>query len=539
MFGNYYNISDTIKPEEILIYLRKSRADDPMLTVEEVLSKHETLLDEWVERNLPAPIPFENRYKEVVSGESIADRPEFQKILKLIESPKIKAVMVVEISRLGRPDMEEIGKITKIFRYTETMVITPMKTFDIKNEYDRDLFERELKRGNEYLEYTKKLLSRGREISVKSGNYVCSKPLYGYDKITIMEGKRKCPTLAINEEQANIVRMVFNAYVNENIGTQAIANRLNDMGVKPPMKERWSADTIRDMLENPHYIGMVKWNERKAVLVVDNGQFRKTRPVNESDDYILCKGRHEAIISEELFNAAQEKRGRSHKTCNNRELRNPLASILFCECGRAMSYRHSTKGNSVRTGEPRLVCNAQQHCGNGSCSVPEMMEFVVEILKQRIEEFELEAKKGTSKSSEFYEKQIKTLEKKLQDINAKELALWESQVDPDPNNRMPQHIFQAIINKLLKEREETETALAKVRESLSTPVNNEIKRVNFQKALDALLDEGVSVREKNRLLKACISRITYHRDPLERIEGKGSRGLYSTPPIELDVKLTV
>ena len=188
----YYDIKNNLKPEEVIIYLRKSRADDPLLSVEEVLSKHETRLDEWVERNLSAPIPTENRYKEVVSGESIADRPEFQKVLKLVESPSIKAVLVVEVSRLGRPDMEEIGKISKIFRYTNTMVITPERIFNIADEFERSMFEEELKRGNFYLEYSKKLLSRGRDISVKSGNYICSKPPYGYDKITIIENKRKC-----------------------------------------------------------------------------------------------------------------------------------------------------------------------------------------------------------------------------------------------------------------------------------------------------------------------------------------------------------
>ena len=61
----YYNIKEEVRPEEIIMYLRKSRADDPMLSVEEVLSKHETLLDEWVEKNLNSPIPEENRFKEV------------------------------------------------------------------------------------------------------------------------------------------------------------------------------------------------------------------------------------------------------------------------------------------------------------------------------------------------------------------------------------------------------------------------------------------------------------------------------------------
>lgn len=532
----YYNIKEEVRPEEIIMYLRKSRADDPMLSVEEVLSKHETLLDEWVEKNLNSPIPEENRFKEVVSGESIADRPEFQKVLKLVESPSIKAVLVVEISRLGRPDMEEIGKISKTFRYTNTLVITPMMTFNIANEYERDMFERELKRGNEYLEYTKKLLSRGRELSVKSGNYVVSRALYGYDKVTIMEGKRKCPTLAINEEQANIVRMIFDAYVNENVGTQNIANRLNDFQIKPPKSDKWTPDAIRTILENYHYIGMVKWNERKAVLVVDNGEFRKTRPKTSEGEYILCKGKHEPIISEELFYAAQEKRGRTHRTCDNKELRNPLASLLYCECGRAMSYRHSTRGN-LKYREPRLVCNGQKYCGNGSCSVTEITDFVINLLKQKIAEFEIEATRGDDRTNTYQEKRIKSLEKKLAEIGSKELSLWESQIDVD--TKMPPHIFQALTNKLSKEREETETALKKAKEALSTPINYEKKRVTFQKALDALLDDNVSVAEKNQFLKACIERIEYHREAPLRLQGKGSGRQWVSSPIKLDVRLNM
>ena len=530
-----YNFKEQLKPEELLIYLRKSRADDPMLSVEEVLSKHEAVLDEWVEKNLSAPIPPENRFKEVVSGESIADRPEFQKVLKQIESPKIKAVLVVEVSRLGRPDMEEIGKISKMFRYTNTLVITPSRTFNLTDKYERDMFEQELKIGNYYLEYVKTILRAGREAAVKRGCYVASKSLYGYDKVTITEGKRKYPTLAINEEQANIVRMIFNSYVNENIGTQTIANRLNDMGVKPPMIERWSVDTIRKILENPHYIGKVKWNRRKAVLVVDNGEFRKTRPKTTDEEYIVCDGLHEAIISEELFDAAQAKRGRTHRTCDNKELRNPLASLLYCECGRSMSYRHSTRGEQKYRKEPRLVCNGQKYCGNGSCSVDEMMDFVVDLLKQKIAEYSEEVSDESKETANFQEKQVKNLEKKLADLNSKELALWEAQLDTE--NKMPSHIFQSLTDKLSKEREETETALAKAREAVATPISNEVKRVTLQNALDALLDDEVSVAEKNRYLKACINRITYHREPAQRILGKGNgRGVISAP-IELDVKM--
>ena len=529
-----YNYKDHLKPEEVLMYLRKSRADDPMLSVEEVLSKHEAVLDEWVANHLTAPIPLENRYKEVVSGESISDRPEFQRVLKAIESPNIKAVLVVEISRLGRPDTEEIGKISKMFRYTNMLVITPSRAFNIADKYERDMFEQELRIGNYYLEYVKTILRAGRESSVRRGCYVCSKPLYGYDKVTITEGRRKYPTLAINEEQSAIVRMIFDSYVNKNIGTQTIANQLNLMGVQPPQTSRWSADTIRDMLENPTYTGKVRWNERKAVLVVDDGEFKKTRPRNTDDDYILCDGLHEAIISEELFHAAQIKRKKSHRTCANKELRNPIAGLLYCECGRAMSYRHSTRGE-LQYREPRLVCNGQRHCGNGSCSVTEMIDFVSDLLRGKIAEYTENVSTDSTETATFHEKQVKTLERKLAELDAKELALWEAQLDTE--NKMPPHIMKSLTEKLAKEREETEAALAVAKEAVAKPINNEVKRVTLQNALDALTDDEVSVAEKNLYLKACFERITYHRAPAERIVGKGNGRGYTTPPIELDVKM--
>ena len=161
---NYIDFSQ-FRPDEFLVYLRKSRSDDPLLSVEEVLARHETILDEWCEKNLGAKVPEENKYREVVSGETIADRPRVQEVLKRIESPKIKGVIIVEVQRLGRPDLEDIGRLSKLFRFTSTLVVTPPKTYDLSDEYDRDAFERELKRGNEFLEYQKKIMNRGRLLS--------------------------------------------------------------------------------------------------------------------------------------------------------------------------------------------------------------------------------------------------------------------------------------------------------------------------------------------------------------------------------------
>jgi hypothetical protein len=285
---------------------------------------------------------------------------------------------------------------------------------------------------------------------------------------------------------------------------------------------------------------MVRWNTRKSILVVDNGEFRKTRPKTPEGEAIIVKGRHEAIISEEMFQAAQEKRGRSHKMTNQggRKLKNPLASLMYCECGRAMSYRASTRGE-YKHRPAVLVCNRQTECGNGSIRVTEMMDFIADALKEKIAEFEIEVNNVDKESNNLHEKLINSLEKKLADLNAREIALWESQVDPDPTKRMPPNVFQALTEKIVKEREETESALAKARETVVTPIDYEKKIVTFQKALDALLDDEVSVDEKNHLLKQCIYRIDYHRDAPTRMLGKGVGRQWVIPPAEIVVKWMV
>ena len=222
-----YDYSKILRSDEIIDYLRKSRSDDPLLSVEEVLQKHESILDSWSERNLGARVPEENKYREIVSGETIADRPEMQKVLKRIESPSIKAIKVVEVQRLSRGDLEDAGRLIKLLRYTNTLIITPQKTYDLSDEYDRDFFERELKRGNEYLEYQKKIMNRGRVLSVSQGNFLGSIPPYGYDKTVVLDGKRKCPTLKENKSQADVVRMIFDMYVNKDMGKQRISTSLS------------------------------------------------------------------------------------------------------------------------------------------------------------------------------------------------------------------------------------------------------------------------------------------------------------------------
>jgi DNA invertase Pin-like site-specific DNA recombinase len=537
-----------IKPEEIIMYLRKSRADDPLETVEETLANHEQILDGYCSRVLPYPIPEENRIKEVVSGESLSERSGFRQVLRMLESPQYKAVIVKEISRLGRPDKQEIGYISKIFRFTNTIVITPSRTFDIADEFERKMFEQELEQGNFYLEYSKKIMNVGRELSVSKGNYIGSIPPYGYDKIWVKEGKDEYPTLVENKEQADVVRMIFDMYVNQDIRPISICKHLDELHIRPRKGDYWSPHTIRDLLKNIHYIGKVKWNHTKTKTIVEDGDVKKIRPKAKAGEYAIYEGRHSAIVSEDIFNLAQEKIGKNHRAKSTTKVRNPLAGLLYCKCGRAMSMRtYKSKGEIVS--RPRLLCDDQVHCGNGSCYYDEIIDFVAdEILKTNIADFEMKMKNETEDSVKTHEKLIKNLEKKLSDLEAKELAQWEAQTDPNSDEKMPPEIFKQLNAKVLKEKEETRQALKNARESMPKPVNYSERIFKFQQALDMLKDDTVSAEKKNKHLKECIERIEYSREKPQRVrrkeyEKKGETlptgATWTTPPINMDVTLKV
>ncbi len=549
----YHQSQMTFKPDEVIDYLRKSQSDDPLLTVDEILKKHETILDEWSIKYLGDVVPEKNKFREIVSGETLKERPEINKILRLIESPKYRAIKVVDPQRLTRGDLEDIGRLMKLLKHTNTFIITPERIYNLCDEYDWNAFEAELKRGNDYLKYTKKILNRGRLLSVSQGNYIASIPPYGYDKIWVQDGKRKYPTLVENKEQADIIRLIFDMYVNKDMGRINICHTLDNLNIKPPKGERWSPAAVKDMLENVHYIGKVKWNYRKTVTIVKDSEIIETRPKAKNGKYLIYEGKHDGIVSEDLFYAAKEKQGKNSRAKPNTTMRNPLSGLLYCQCGRAMSLKTYKNKDGSERNPPRFLCDDQVHCHTGSSSYEDLFDRICEVLQQCIEDFEIHIEDNDEDFNNINKKIINNLEKRLEELHAQELSQWEAQSHPDPSQRMPAEIFKVLNEKLLKEKEELQQALCKAYEAIPEPINYDEKIVRFRSALSALRDPNLDAQTKNRLLRACIERIDYSREKPERLHSNAKRvtvngrrirpnGLptganWTNPPIELDIKL--
>lgn len=523
--------------DEIVIYLRKSRADDPLLTVEEVLSKHEQMLDEWVARSLPdiGRIPEHNRFREVVSGETIENRPRVQALLRLIESPDYKAVLIVEPQRLSRGDMEDMGRLVKLLRYSNTIVITLQYTYDLRDERDRELFERELKRGSEFLDYQKRIMHNGRTLSASNGNFIGSVPPYGYDKVEVKDGKQTYYTLSPNEDEAPVVRMVYELAA-QGHGYTYISDRLYEMGIKPPNRSNgrdvksklWSRATLHNMLTNEHYIGLVRWQRRKTVKTVEEGEIIARRPIAEK--YMLSPGKHPAIIEKDLWDAVQSRMGSFPKVRKNSKPINPFAGILVCgTCGLTMKLHTGKLANGSTRNAPRLQCTESKLCETASCSLYELAEEVRRVLKETLEDINLRIESGEDSSVELHRQALARLERRMTELEALELSQW----DKYTQEGMPKPIFDALNKKVLDEKEEVREAIRKAKESIPEPVDLETKASTLHRVVDMLGDPNAPVRELNLLLKECIEQIRYWR---KRSPGQSATGrIYS--PFEIEVKL--
>lgn len=482
--------------EQYLIYLRKSRQDDPRETVEEVLEKHETMLQEYAQREFGGKIPEENIYREVVSGESIDDREEIQKVLARIEDPNIKGVLVIEPSRLSRGDLEDCGRLISDFRYTKTLIVTPYMTYDLESKMERKFFQDELLRGRDYLEYTKEILLRGRIAAVKRGCYIGNYAPYGYKKVKI----GKDHTLEIIEDEAQVVRLVFDLYTKEEITPGRIAKRLNEMGIKAPRGKKWVKDTIRFMVRNKHYDGKVVFYKIKETVVVENGERKVKRLSQPEEEIIIAEGKHTAIIDHETFEIAQKLVARHPRQKHTWPLKNPLGSVLFCgKCGRAMTqhpYKHA---------EDRYECRTQPRCYK-SVKVSEIEAAVVVALEEaELPALGLKVKNGDGNAAKIQKRLLEKLEKQMAEYIEQE----DKQFELLETGRYSQDIFDRRNAALRAKMDECQAQIYQTKASMPKNVDYAERVVALKSAIAAMRDPEATPKEKNDLLRAIIERIEF------------------------------
>lgn len=461
----------------VAIYLRKSRDEDNE-TRDVTLARHEKLLIEYCERN---NLYIKKIYKEVVSGESIAARLEMQRLLVDITSGKYDGVVCIELERLSRGNQVDQAEILEVFKKTGTKIYTLNKVYDFStdNEIDEEFFEFGLFMSRREYKVICRRLARGRSAALLEGYYTGSSLPYGFFK----EKRGKGYVLIPNEDEAKIVRLIFDMYVNGS-GIAEIAGYLADNGIKPRKAKAFCTNRLRQILENKTYIGYLKIQNKKI-----------------AEDW--TKGKHEPLIDPEIFERAQIRlKSGEIKIIRDLTLKNPLSSLVKCGiCGHAMILQHSSNGHYLK-------CRAFR-CSTVASKLDKIEAQVIEELREELRGFKYYLDNQAEEDRKQAESRLNEVTVIKNTIIKKEKAidtcceLLEDGVYTREQYFKRVNVLQEELESLQANLEALEAISDDKRESIASTVPI------LEKCLDKYYD--LSIEDRNKVLKSFIERIEYYR----------------------------
>lgn len=482
----------------IAIYLRKSRADPDSESTAETLARHKKTLLEFAKTSRLTVLEI---YEEVVSGDGLFVRPEMVRLLSDIEKGAYEGVLCMDIDRLGRVDTKDRGIIIDTFKTNYTRILTPRKVYDLNDDIDEFSTEIQMLLARQELKKITQRMRAGINRSVADGCHV-GEPPYGYRRVYV----DKRPTLEICEEEANVIRMVYDMYVNQHMGSQRIADYLNSLGYSPRKNTHFSRTTIQFYLQNELYTGKIIYN-RKHRVKKRNPDDKNKYILNPVSEWIISDGIHPPIIDTELFKAAQEIRlERTHPPSYKGIIENPFAGLIHCKkCGSAMRRQTSKKTS------PRLICDTVGCMP--SCTIADVEKIVIDALMRTVDEWRATLKKRRTKKADT---EISALEEKIKSAK-KQLTALLSQSD-----RLHDLLEQSIYDvdtftergRVLKEK------ISKAEQQISI-YQSRLESIDKKPQLEVLLSvaenllanyDTLSAQEKNFMYKKIISDIIYERE---------------------------
>jgi len=463
----------------IALYLRKSREEE-IETREETLARHERILEDYCTKN---NLTIIKKYKEVVSGESIENRPQMQQLLQDVQAGLYDGVVVVELERLSRGNQIDQAEILEVFKKSKTKIFTLNKIYDLSsdNDFDEEFFEFGLFMSRREYKIIKRRLQRGKQQAFKEGYFTSATCPYGFTKTRIDKGFVLIP----DEHESKIVKLIFNKFVVEDLGIFAICKYLNDNGIKPRKAIDWQPKRIKMILRNRTYIGYLGCNYYSGY----------------AHDYI--KGKHDGFIDETIFNKAQDKLdSQMSKEKPTTRLANPLSTFTKCGvCGRTMRSTYSTH-------RKKYVLQCLTHnCPTITSSLESVEKQVIKELQDELNNFNYFLENFSdeiSKKKIMIDNEIKILKT---EINKKENMI----------NKCCEMLEEGIYTKekylsRVNVLEEDLKALKSNLEALKSTSFDESDR--YEKAIPILSEVlnqywTLEPAAKNQLLKTIIERINY------------------------------
>ena len=317
---------------------------------------------------------------EGISGGSTKKRDNFNRMIRDAKAGMFDFIITKEISRFSRSTLDSI-------RYTQELLDYNVGVFfqnDNINTLDTDSEFRLVIMAGVAQDEIRKLSERlkfGFRQAIKNGHVLGNDKLYGYDK-------KDC-VLTVNEEEAEIIRIIFDLYGNQRLGTRTISKRLMELGYTSREGNAFNTLTIRHILENPKYKGWYCGNKSQSV------DYRTKRNIllDESEWVTYPDPSIPAIVSEELWNRAnvlykrRREEMKSHSSGLSFHNRYPYSTKIYCEEHGTTFHRQVIQ---TKKGQQEVwQCKVYRSHGRAACSAPQIrssdLDFILsDIFKELI-----------------------------------------------------------------------------------------------------------------------------------------------------------
>lgn len=432
-----------------------------------------------------------------ISGKKADKRPKFQQMIALSKSKDhpIDTILVWKFSRFARNQEESI--VYKSLLQKNNVDVISISEPLIDGPFG-SLIERIIEWMDEYysIRLSGEVLRGMTEKAMRGGNQ--TKAPYGYN-VAI---KNEPPI--INDDEAQIVRLIFDMYVNQGKTTFKIAKYLTTMGYATKSGNQFEKRVVEYILTNPFYCGIIRWNMR-------GGDSKRT--LKDSTEWIITEGRHTPIISKELFDKANSRYEAEHKDINVKRpaatYAHYLSGLIRCSnCGATLVSSHGKNRNG------KFYYNFQcNHYNKGQCLVSHAIsqlkaekaikESLMQLIDDNVIEFEKELPAATAPTD------TTLLYKRLDKLKIKEERIKQAYV----NEIDTLEEYKRNKEMLNKEREEILEQIKNIESYNNDITNTDVinMKKNAANVLDILESDNFTIEEKSTALRSIVKNIIYDK----------------------------
>ncbi|MED3602910.1 recombinase family protein [Bacillus subtilis] len=504
------NISEILR---VAIYARVSTTEQ----AEEGYSIDEQtrILNEWCKEN--GYVVYKEYVDRGISGKSISARPALQQLLMDAKKKEFDIVVVWKMNRLAR-NILDLLKIVNLLEQKNIAFRSFSERYETATPSGKLQFHMmaaiaEFERGNIAENVKMGMLARAKEGSWNGGQVL------GYDTVEVNSEnkKRKQNKLVINENEAQTVRRIFELYT-QGHGYKSIANKVNKEGHRSKKGGLFAINTIKTILTNPIYIGFIRYNVRR--------DWNAKRRNNINPDPVLVKGKHEPIISQEIWEKAQTLlKNRSNRPNRVHSGEFPLTGLMKCPaCGAGMVLGRTTNRN--KDGSKRVleyyVCGAWKNKGTSACNSNGVRteyadEYVINRIatlansEKLIRDVVAKINAGMNKKAAPLQKEYESLKKTLNSVQIKRERVFGLYED----GLIDKSELSKRLEKLNEEKQLLEDRIAPLEMELGEGIQKEITFdmvSEVMKNFVASYKTSITTEQKKQLLSLLIKQITIDDD---------------------------